>query len=274
MSSISDETWLLANLHPAQGSAELGIQIPELPPGEIQLRFTGREGRVNLQQAFDFYKFVLAHFPQERNGKLRLIDFGGGWGRILRLFLREFQADQLVLIDCLTAAIDCARSLNPPFTVVKNEVMPPLPLEPACTDACYAFSVFSHLSELACSRWLTHLRGLLVPGGRLIITTRGSVQIGNLRHLRAVASPDDADPTHPIARSLPHPDEIEQRYDAGEFQFYPTGGGRGELTSDFYGEAWIPEQWIARNLDRLGFSGYEFFTEFLTVDQCVFVLTR
>ncbi|MEB3200172.1 MAG: hypothetical protein VKK62_06565 [Synechococcaceae cyanobacterium] len=50
------------------------------------MRFTARHGRDNLQQAFDFYKVVLDHLPTQSKGQFRLIDFGGGWGRVLRLF--------------------------------------------------------------------------------------------------------------------------------------------------------------------------------------------
>ncbi len=248
MNSIADNSWLNANLHPATGRAEFGIGVPDLPPVEIQLRFTGRHGRDNLQQAFDFYKFVLQHMPRESHGRLRLIDFGGGWGRVLRFFLREIPADRLVLFDCLTDAVECARSLNPPYAVEQNGVAPPLPLENACADCCYAFSVFSHLSERACSSWLAHLGELLMPGGKLIITTRGRVHIRHLRHLhpgtgllapvRRLFQRGGTSHTPSLVTLLPHPDEIQRIYDTGVFQFYPTGGG-GELTDDFYGESWI-----------------------------------
>jgi hypothetical protein len=72
---------------------------------------------------------------------------------------------------------------------------------------------------------------------------------------------------------VPHPTDIERLYDSGAFQFYPTGGG-GELTDDFYGETWITEKWMNEKYRSLGYSRYEFFTEFATVDQCVFVLTK
>lgn len=121
MNAISDNLWFVANLNPSAGRAELGIQIPELPPPEIQMRFTGRHGRVNLQQAFDFYAFVLKHLPREAQGRLRLVDFGGGWGRVLRFFLREFSAERLILFDCLTDAVECAKSLAPPFAVQQVE---------------------------------------------------------------------------------------------------------------------------------------------------------
>ncbi len=72
---------------------------------------------------------------------------------------------------------------------------------------------------------------------------------------------------------LPRPETIREIYDRGVFQFYPVGGG-GELSKDFYGETWIPKSWLEKKYTSFGFSACEFYTEFETVDQCVFVLTK
>jgi len=268
MNPIPDEVWLNANLDPVAGRTALGIKIPDLPPDEIQMRFTGRCGRANFEHIFDFYKLVLKSMPKKRLGQIRLLDFGGGWGRILRLFLREFPADQLLLLDCLTVAVECARSLNCPFPVRQNQVHPPLPLEKGSVDCCYAFSVFSHLSEAACVGWIASIAEALVPGGRLIFTTRGLAHIACLRHVHASSAPLDH-----VTALLPKPDEIEGRYRNGEFQFYPAAGG-GELTGDFYGETWVTERWMRGHHARLGFRSFQFLPESGTIDQCIFILTK
>jgi SAM-dependent methyltransferase len=282
MEKLSDEQWLAANLDPKQEHPKLDFRIPDLPSDEVQVRFTGACGLANLQQAFDFYRFVLGQLPATDGGRYRVLDFGGGWGRITRFFLREYPADRLALVDCLTDAVATARSLDPPFQVFHTDVQPPLPFEPGSVDCCIAFSVFSHLSEGALEGWLRHLGELLVPGGRVIFTTRGAAQIDWIRRLRRRA-PLNALRTllggnrnlhdDNLVRLLPHPDEIERRYRKGELQFYPTGGG-GELTDNFYGETWIPEAWLRERHASLGFSSCQFFSEFATVNQCVFVLEK
>jgi hypothetical protein len=277
---ISDELWLTANLEPATYRSTLGIQIPDVPPDDIQRRFTGRAGRVNLEQAFAFYRIVLAHLPIEKRGRYRLMDFGGGWGRILRLFLREVPPDSLLLCDCLTDAIETARSLNPPYAVYHNDPEPPIRLAPLTADCIYAFSVFSHLRESLARAWLRHFAELLVPGGSVVLTTRGQVQIGIIRQMsgrRWFASVRQRVArlrrTTDVNAYLPSPSALSRRYAEGRFQFYPTGGG-GELTTEFYGEAWIPERWIQENFAALGFSRYTFATETPEVDQCIIVLTK
>lgn len=282
MNLISDDQWLDANFTPKDNPT--GIRLPDLPPEEVQVRFTGAHGKANLKQAFDFYKFVLQHLPAQNIGQYRLLDFGGGWGRITRFFLRECPADKLVLVDCLTDAIECAQSLNPPFQVVKSDVNPPLPFNKQVTDCCIAFSVFSHLSEDACVSWLEHLSELIAPGGSLVFTTRGLLWFksirrshrhlglkGALRKLLKRKGPSDYERL--IAAKMPHPDEMESRYRNGDFIFCPTGGG-GELSESFYGEAWIPEEWIARRYRDLGFKQYQFFPESSEICQCIFVLTK
>lgn len=281
---ISDANWLAFNLDPKSST----ISLPTLPDAETQIMFTGRAGRPNLQQAFEFYKFVSQHMPPDIGAPYRVVDFGGGWGRILRFFLRETAPDRLALADCLGSAIDCAKSLKPSYKIIKNEVAPPLPLDKASVDAFYAFSVFSHLSEKATLSWLAHFAELLTDGGKVFITTRGARHIEVVRkiqdgptlvdHLKNLAKTllgriTEAGHISRLREELPPAGTIASRLERGEFQFYPMGG-TDELSDNFYGETWIPEKWIRDNCQSLGFKRYERFAEFGTIDQCVFVLTK
>jgi 2-polyprenyl-3-methyl-5-hydroxy-6-metoxy-1,4-benzoquinol methylase len=279
---VSDNLWLKANLDPEFGRTALGIEIPDLPPSEIQLRFTGETGQKNLQQAFDFYRFVLEHSPKIDKGKYKFVDFGGGWGRILRFFLREYNGENLMLCDCLTDAVECARSLNPAFQILQNGTLPPLSQDDISMDCCYAFSVFSHLNEEYTVSWLKHLCELLTPDGKMIFTTRGTQQIRVLMRYRRykwilqLAYKMLGRTFSAVQESLskfPHPDKILKDYQQGKFLFFPTGGG-GELADNFYGETWIPPKWMEKNYKKLGFQHCEFWKEFNTVNQCVYILTK
>lgn len=267
MQKSSNDEWFEANLNPQEYRSKLGIGIPDLPSDKVQLRFTGRSGRENLRQAFDFYEFILANINESGTDLQSVIDFGGGWGRILRFFLREFPAERLFLVDCLTAAIECARSLNAPFNIIHSDVSPPLPLPKGTIGVCYAYSVFSHLPEQQCCDWLRHFADLLVPGGKLIITTRGQFQIDYIERLEQTNTP------YILAPLLPKAAVIRKQYERRAFQFYPMGGG-GELTKDVFGETWIPRRWLEERYISFGFSACKFYTEFKTIDQCVFVLTK
>jgi hypothetical protein len=73
-----------------------------------------------------------------------------------------------------------------------------------------------------------------------------------------------------LREDLPLPEEIRRRYLNGEFQFYPIGGS-GELTSDFFGEAFIPRHYIEENF---GSFFVDFNEDVPNVDQSVVVLQK
>jgi hypothetical protein len=218
-----------------------------------------------MEQAFSFYAHVRRTCPLR--DKPRLLDFGGGWGRIARLWLRETTPDRLWVADCLTDSIALLRSTGFPGRVVQNAPMPPLPPEtPTGTfDLVYAFSVFSHLSEPAYLAWTDHLRSLLQPGGHLVYTTRSSHHIEHVANQQRAGKAGD----HGWG-GMPDAAVIRERYASGTFQFYPIPGG-GELTDDFYGEAFVPPEYIRR---RHGGELVELTESVPLVDQAVVVVRR
>jgi hypothetical protein len=110
--------------------------------------------------------------------------------------------------------------------------------------------------------WLDYLTGLLLPGGHLILTTRGRRFIDFIDRRRQHGNFSE------LVRSLPPPEEMRGRYERGEFQFYPTGGG-GELTSDFYGETLIPRHYFETNYQSML---VQFTEEVQNVPQAIVVL--
>ena len=79
MEQISNDEWFEANVIPHEYRPKLGIQIPGVPPDEVRVGFTGRQGREDLQHAFDFYMFVLAHLPDLDMDGYDVLDFGGAY---------------------------------------------------------------------------------------------------------------------------------------------------------------------------------------------------
>ena len=67
---------------------------------------------------------------------------------------------------------------------------------------------------------------------------------------------------------LPAPDEIRNRYVNGEFQFYPVIGN-DQLTTDFFGETFIPKEYILRHYGELL---VDFDDQVPWVDQSVVIL--
>lgn len=259
-----DKVWFEFQLRPENALKYGKMKLPSLPPDDVQRRFTARSGKENLLQAFHFYKFLRETCSLEQINQPKILDFGGGWGRISRFFFRDTNANFIWIADCLADSIYWLNATGNPCNIIKNEPRPPIADLDTKFDLIYAFSVFSHLSEDYFLSWIEYLLDLLRPGGHLVFTTRGNeflLQIEKLHHENI---------SHYLTEKLPHYDEIRLRYDKGEFQFYPTGGG-GELSSDFYGETIIPKSYMQQKfpVEFLNFTENRQF-----VDQAVIVLKK
>jgi hypothetical protein len=230
------------------------------------MRYTARAGRDNLRQAFNFYKYVCSACKLSEVNEPRILDFGGGWGRISRFFLRDARPEHIYIADCMIDAIYRLHATGNPCKILKNDPLPPIVGLDTQFDVIVAFSVFSHLSEPFLRAWLTYLMDCLHPEGYLVFTTRGRQFIDQLDQLHR-----DSLSIHSYLRDkLPPPQEVRERYLKGEFQFYPTGGGE-ELTSDFYGEALIPRRYFETHYPS---ALVDFTEEVPDVDQSVVLLQK
>jgi len=262
--TLDDDLWFELQFWPQAALRYYGLKVPSLPPDEVQRRFTGKAGRDNLQDAFSFYQHIVFSCNLPKDGRLTVLDFGCGWGRISRFFLRDTKPEHIWVSDILTDAIHWLRETGNPCNIVQNQALPPIDGLETRFDLIYAYSVFSHLSEPFLHSWLKYLIDSLRPGGHLVFTSRGRQFIHAIEVLHRDNRPSD------LREKLPHPEVLRERYRRGEFQFYPTGGG-GELTSDFYGEAFIPFEYLR---SHFGDSMVHFSESVPHVNQNVFIMQR
>lgn len=275
MKAENDKSWFNAQLEPKKYSGKFSlqvpIQLPELPPDDVQLRFTGKKSRSNLEEAANFYTFIRRHCMDGWHPNKRVLDFGGGWGRVARFFLRDSLPENISIADCLEDAIYWLGKTKNPCNIIHNDIKPPLFSHSATSkikfDLIYAYSVFSHLSEEYFNLWMDHFRELLVENGRIVFTSRG------LRYIKFMESFENLPQSNrpAVAEFLPSSEEVSEKYKSGEFQFYPHGGG-GELTENFYGEAFIPPQYFEQTARRLGFARFKHYDNLQNADQTVFIL--
>jgi hypothetical protein len=222
-----------------------GKELPGFPSDTIQANTTGQSGIGTLKDAFIFYQDCIETFgdlgtpikPQHH-----LLDFGVGWGRIARFFLRELPIENIDGIDVTEEFVQiCERTFRTNNFRVTTP-FPPTQIPAGKYNVIVGYSIFSHLSEDACASWMKEFSRILAPGGMLALTTRGrpffdfceSLQgKGHTGYLGALSKMFD-DFAH--ARS---------RYDLGEFVHSNREGvaGGGAMTADFYGETLIPEKY-------------------------------
>jgi 2-polyprenyl-3-methyl-5-hydroxy-6-metoxy-1,4-benzoquinol methylase len=222
-----------------------GKELPAFPSDEIQANTTGQSGVDTLKEAFIFYQDCTETFrnlgapikPQHC-----LLDFGVGWGRIARFFLRELPAENIYGIDVMEEFVQiCTRTfrnnnfyVTPPF--------PPIKIAAEKFNFIVGYSVFSHLSEAVCTSWMKEFHRILAPGGQLALTTRGRPFLDYCESLRGKEHAGYLGALSEIFDDFTH---ARAHYDQGEFVHSNREGvtGGGVMTGDFYGETFIPEKY-------------------------------
>ena len=72
-------------------------------------------------------------------------------------------------VDVAEAALERARAAHPDLEFRLTPIDGPLPFEDNSFDLVWASEVMEHVGDTA--RWLSEVRRVLTPGGRLLVTT-------------------------------------------------------------------------------------------------------
>jgi Methyltransferase domain len=238
-----------------------GVTLPKFPSDELQIQTTGQAGVPTLKEAFVFYQDCLSAFddvgfPLARDGLL--LDFGVGWGRIARFFLRELPLERIHGVDVMQSFLDVTRETFGSDKFFLTPSFPPTSLAQGAYSHIVGYSVFSHLSEQACMAWMKEFHRILVPGGIVAVTTRGRPFFDFCESLKGQGHEGYLAGLADMFVSF---DEARARYDAGLVVHSNNDAvvGGGALTKDFYGETFIPEAY-ARHA----------YSEFFTLERFVF----
>jgi SAM-dependent methyltransferase len=222
-----------------------GRTLPSFPSDAIQANTTGHAGVDTLKDAFIFYQDCIETFTDLRapiEPQHRLLDFGVGWGRIARFFLRELPIENIYGIDVLEEFIQiCADTFRSDNFCVTTP-FPPTSIPAGRFNFIVGYSVFSHLSENACRSWMKEFYRVLAPGGVVALTTRGRPFFDFCESLRGKGHAGYLGALSEIFDDFAF---ARSRYDQGELVHSNRKGvtGGGAMTADFYGETFIPEKY-------------------------------
>jgi len=246
-SGLDEATWEWLHLHGMARSRSVANLLPRLAPEDIQARTTGSSGRQSLREGFGFYSLVRDQAALHLGGidRCSVLDFGCGWGRILRFFVKDVPKGRLFGTDVVPELAALTRSTNPWATITLNGPLPPLDFPDKSLDLVYLYSVFSHLSEEAHAAWMNEFARILRPGGLVVATTWPR------EYIEWCAAAREGRPSpvhHPAAlRAFPETERWLAAYDAGEFCHTATGAGGNTLAADFYGETCVPRGYAERH---------------------------
>lgn len=157
---------------PDEAFPKISSLLPTMASEDTQRLWTGFYGYSLLSQSISFMRAMSANYAELSGDSLagkRILDYGCGYGRLLRL--AAFYSDDVhgvdpwpeSIVQCRTAGIG---------NVSLSEYLPTSLPAPLGCDFAYAFSVFTHLSESATRAALSALHDHVKPGGILCITIR------------------------------------------------------------------------------------------------------
>jgi ubiquinone/menaquinone biosynthesis C-methylase UbiE len=240
--SFNDDLWWWANTTGYREHQVLRQILPSMPDEIAQVRFTGFEGDATMFRAFEVYARV-KRLSEKHLGKISslqtILDFGCGWGRVVRLFLKDLDPSRIWGVDCLSGIIEVCQQTNTWCNFRVVDPLPPTSFPDHKFDLVYSYSVFSHLSEDAHNKWLLEFNRLLKPGGLLIASTWGRQFIKYCRTVRQVRGPS----TEAGFNVFPNTEQSLSDYDKGNYCYHPLHGG-DILDTSFFGETCIPKGYV------------------------------
>jgi SAM-dependent methyltransferase len=172
---LDDDVWALLLTQQYQLYPHIREFLPSMPEAAIQEAWNGASGLAQARQSRSFYARMRASYERHCERPLAqscVLDFGCGWGRLTRYVLRDVAPGRLFGCDPVEEILEVCRVHRVPATFAVSAVLPErLPFDERF-DLAFAFSVFTHLSEVAHERCLGALHRSLRPGGILIVTIR------------------------------------------------------------------------------------------------------
>jgi SAM-dependent methyltransferase len=230
----SDEVWRWLCLEGRESCPFLQDYLPgQTGDSELETRLVGSSGAEMLAEGFRIYALFKGLYEQHVGPLVpssRVLDFGCGFGRVTRFFLKNIAPENLIGIDQSDDVLAVASDRwNPHY---KCESLPPTNFEDQSFDLIYAFSVFSHLSEEVHDQWLDEFERLLKPGGLLALTT--------FMRQHMIERPP------PMDQCLTPTEEWLAAYDRGEFCYEAQPDNR----CAFIPERYVRERWSDRFLVR------------------------
>ncbi|GAN53757.1 class I SAM-dependent methyltransferase [Tanticharoenia sakaeratensis] len=273
----SDEDWLNVLVSSLRVPEIEGAQMPVFPDDELQREIHGHSGEVSLHEAHAFYREIKSYCAYAGRPLMPhhgLLDFGCGWGRMTRLFMKDVRPERLFGVDSTSRFLIEARRCNPALNFLSCELVPPLIIGDGAFDLVTSWSVFSHFDEFLANHWIREFHRLLRPGGLVMLTTQSRRFISfcaEMRARRAAGMKLEHGWYEACADSFTDEAAANSRYEAG--LFLHAASVRPPHPQSHYGEAIIPRGYVTKQWGHL-FRLVEFLDNPVRLPQAMIVLQK
>ena len=176
--SLDEFAQILAQL-PTPDLPHLSKILPSMAPADVQKTWTGSSGDTLLRQSASFMNFLSSNFVELTGRPLmgaKVLDFGCGWGRLLRLMAYFNEPEYIYGCDAWSASLNKCKEHRVNLlanTLALSDAIPTaLPFEDASFDLTYAFSIFTHLPEMSATACMASIRKATKDGGLAVISVR------------------------------------------------------------------------------------------------------
>ena len=271
VNSLSDVELLNLFIQSCSQTTINGVPVPRFPPEEIQKQFVGASYEHALYEAYLFYRHIKEYAQNlgvPLNKESKVLDFGCGWGRIIRFLFKDASDQNLLGIDVDPAMITlCNETLGRGIYKTASPHPPDNSL-----DIIFAYSVFSHLSEATAENWVKEFSRVLRPGGIFIATTQARYFLDFCQQFQEHPELIQTGWHKTLSQAFPDIHRAISDYENGKFVHSPTGAG-DVRNSSFYGETVIPRTYIENHYEKY-LKLQDFFDDVNRLPQALFVLQK
>jgi 2-polyprenyl-3-methyl-5-hydroxy-6-metoxy-1,4-benzoquinol methylase len=201
---LTDDQWLKTIEKSLSEDVINGVKFPGFPDSSSQILFTSLEKEAALKEASVFYQITKSslnnYYLKKPLKDLKYLDFGCGWGRITRFWIKDIEPTNISGVDITPEILEVCKKI---MTVGNYDLCTPygkLTKEKEIFDFVTAFSVFSHLSEKNGLHWISEIHSSLKPGGLFVLTTLSSSFLDS--SLACAENPERSDWHRHIAESV------------------------------------------------------------------------
>lgn len=240
---LTDEQWLDV-LKKSIGSRQFdGMLFPDFPSEDIQVQFVGSSYEHALTEASAFYriqKSYSAALAMPINPDSRVLDFGVGWGRFIRIIAKDIKSTGIYGVDVDKGMIDFCKMSNLPGIYNEISARGGLDFQDGYFSHIISYSVFTHLPEDIQHHWLSEIARVCASGAVFCCTVEPP---RFLKFITESKVESQSEWHRYVKQALAKIGGYEEILSETGFLYIPTGGG-GVRTSDVYGDTVIAEKYV------------------------------